>query len=151
MPRMTQKEAERCGLVPKRNKYGAKRVRKCPSCGHPHDSQVEAAFCAHLHEGLRVGTLKHIDIAPVVTLASGTRWKLDFALWQGETERKLNLQPSAEGGARVQFYDVKGYMTRDFKEKRAEFDRLHPGAPLIVVQGKRQRGGWQWTFSRGGR
>ena len=125
---MTQREAERIGLVKRPNKYGARPVAKCPCCGHRHDSQVEAAFCADLHKSIDTG---HIDIGPVVTLASGTRWKLDFAVWSGR---------------RVDFYDVKGKETREFKERRKEFDRLHPGAPLIVVHGKKTRRGWDWVY-----
>ena len=110
------------------NKYHAVKV-KCDHCGFTHDSKMEAAYCTRLHIEMRAqgSDIVHVDVFPVVTLAKGIKWKLDFCVWK-RTPSEV-VKP---------FYiDVKGKVTQDFKLKRKLFENTHP-AILKVVTLKRK-------------
>ncbi len=103
----------------------AKRVKNCPHCGFNHDSIMEYRFCTRIHLEMRAqgSEISHIDVFPVVTLAKGVKWKLDFAVWKHV------------GCGLPEFIDVKSrfYAKKpDFKIKRKLFDAVHP-APLKVL------------------
>ena len=108
----------------RRNKYNAVKV-KCEHCGFTHDSKMEAAYCTLLHlEARTQGTdIVHIDVFPVVTLGKNIKWKLDFAVWRSDFAYQY-----------VEYIDVKGQVTQDFKLKRKLFENTHPATLKVVTR-----------------
>ncbi len=114
------------------NKFGAKKVKHCPTCGFTHDSKVEARRCVYLHDLVKAGVFAHVDVHPVVTLAHGIKWRLDFAVYA----------PESSGGGMC-YEDVKGGPeTEGFKLKRKMFNAVHPMARLHAVRWDRSMKKW---------
>ena len=94
---------------------------------------MEAAYCARLHLEMRAqgSDIVHIDVFPVVTLAKGIKWKLDFGVYRQE--------PHDCHCVEVEYVDVKGKLTQDFKIKRKLFENNHPATLKVVT---RKGKGW---------
>ncbi len=123
----------------------AKKVHNCEHCGFTHDSIMESRFCTRIHLEMRAQDtdIIHIDVFPVVTLAKGIKWKLDFGVWRHRAEEMIGRGGIEELVVMVtvcEYIDVKSMFyakKSDFKLKRKLFDDVHPASlKVLCLKGK---------------
>src|SRR5690606_32991467 len=87
----------------------------------------------------------HIDVHPTVTLPGGIRYKPDFGVisargWTESREGRYHNFVRTWDDLKIEYYEVKGAITPDFRTKRKLFDKFDPMAPLKVF--RKTRKGW---------
>lgn len=104
-----------------KNKYGAK---KTPWNGVVYDSKAEARFAAYLQllqnsldNKVRV---KNVERQVVFQLLPGITYRADFVVTYSTGKRIV--------------YDVKGFVTKEFRMKAKMMRHFHPGLPLVIVR-----------------
>jgi hypothetical protein len=136
MKTMTAAEFREQQAQPKRSKFFAKPVEKCPYCKFRHPSQMEAAYCAELHLQMGSGEILKYEVHPMVMVVPGIHYRPDFAVW--------DHLPNAPFHS-VEYIEIKGKVTEGFPRVRELFDQNHPAAPLRVLRGKQRKNGtWEW-------
>lgn len=136
--RMSLDEFKRLGS--KGSKFNA---RRCEMDGIKFDSLAEREFYALLKADKGV---LHVDVHPTVTLPGGIRYKPDFCVirakgWTDHRDSPYHKWERTWDDLRLEYYEVKGAVTQDFRRMRKLFDATHPLAPLKVL--RKTKRGWE--------
>ena len=106
----------------KGHKYNAKKT-KC-SAGHNHDSAFEAGYCDTLHFMLKTKQIKNVICQHKVSLVVNgcliCRHIIDFLVTNND--------------GLLEFHEVKGYETPDWKLKKALTEAIYPDIKYIVIK-----------------
>lgn len=102
----------------KKNKYKAKR---CKYKEFKFDSLLEASYCKHLDKLILAGEVRFYLRQVPFHLDPSTKYVCDFMVFYEDDY--------------VEFIDVKGFETKDFKVKKAWVERLYQVEIKIVKKG----------------
>ena len=114
--RLTNAQAEKMGLIDRPSKYGAQ-LKKVD--GITFHSKKEANYYRYLIQARDKAKTVHYFLRQVpFDLGGGTKYRVDFVVFYTD--------------GRIEYIDVKGYETPDFKRSKKQVEALYPVEISVV-------------------